>query len=183
MLGRGFYDPRSFSLMKISKTTTLGAVLLIVAVLVLWNKQQKEAPRPNQELSNDKNSSRPSNADSTSPVGKQEVSRKPPTSDTGNPDDTKEVILEKIHNTSVTYDPKELPKIVPYLNHDDPEVRRAAIDGMIVLGDSSAGNYLRAASKTARTPHEAVALEEAANYIELPPSKNFKLRKKVQPKN
>jgi hypothetical protein len=77
-------------------------------------------------------------------------------------------ILEEIHDASVTYDPKQLMKIEPYLLHPDSEVRQAAINGMIVLGDASAGALMRAAAAKAPSPQEAVALLEAADYVELP---------------
>ena len=77
-------------------------------------------------------------------------------------------ILAEIEQLSVTYDAKELPEIEPYLLHPDPEVREAAMNGMIVLGDSAAAPLLRKAAAGAANPKEAVALEEAAAYMELP---------------
>ncbi|WP_035601352.1 HEAT repeat domain-containing protein [Haloferula sp. BvORR071] len=83
-------------------------------------------------------------------------------------DEQRTAILGKIEEASVTYDPKGLPLIEPYLLHPDPEVRSAALNGMIVLGESGAAPMLREASKRAPTPKEAVALEETAAYLELP---------------
>jgi HEAT repeat protein len=84
--------------------------------------------------------------------------------------------LEKIHDASVTYDPAQLPVIAEFLLHENPEVRKAAIDGMIVLGDSAAAPLLRQAALSAPTPQEAVALEEAAAYMELPSASLLKKR-------
>jgi hypothetical protein len=84
---------------------------------------------------------------------------------------TREKILEEIHDAAVTYEASEIPKIEPYLLHSDPEIRQAAMDGMIMLGDAAAGPLLRKAAAIAPTPHEAVALLEAADYVELPPAK------------
>jgi hypothetical protein len=77
-------------------------------------------------------------------------------------------IFNEIEQASVTYDAKALPSIEPYLLHPDPEVRQAAMNGMVVLGDAAAGPLLRKAAEKAPTPKEAVALTEAADYIELP---------------
>lgn len=77
-------------------------------------------------------------------------------------------LLAEIEQLSVTYDAKELPKLEPYLLHPDPEVRKAAMNGMVVLGDSAAAPLLRRAAEKAPTPQEAVALTEAADFMELP---------------
>lgn len=86
-------------------------------------------------------------------------------------------ILEEIQDAAVSYNPSELPKIEPYLLHPDREIRQAAMNGMITLGDAAAGPLLRKAAALAPTPHEAVALIEAADYVELPPAK-FRRRSK-----
>jgi hypothetical protein len=83
-------------------------------------------------------------------------------------DDQRREILGKIEQASVTYDPKGLPLLEPYLLHPDPEVRTAALNGMIVLGEAGGAPLLREAAKKASTPKEAVALTEAADYLELP---------------
>lgn len=80
------------------------------------------------------------------------------------------VILGQIEDASVTYDAKALPLIEPYLLNADPVVREAAKNGMINLGDAAAGPLLREASRHASTPEEAMALSEAADYVELPPA-------------
>ena len=89
---------------------------------------------------------------------------------------TKEAILAQIEEASVTYDPKALPLIEPYLLHSDPAIREAAKDGMINLGDAAAGPLLREASLHAPTPQEAAVLSQAADYVELPPA-NVTLKK------
>ncbi len=82
--------------------------------------------------------------------------------------DSKQTTLDKMHEASITYDPSQLPVIRPYLVHPDAEIREAAVNAMVVLGDASAGPMLREAAKLAPTAKEAVAMEEAADYVELP---------------
>ena len=77
-------------------------------------------------------------------------------------------ILEAIHEASISYDAKELPKIQPYLIHPDAEVRAAALDGVLVLGDAAGAPLLRQAASTLKDPREAVKFLEAADYLELP---------------
>ena len=78
------------------------------------------------------------------------------------------IILEEINDAAVMYDPSYLPAIQKYLLHHYPEVRKAGINGMIVLGHRDASPMLREASKLAPSPHEAVAMLDAADYLELP---------------
>jgi hypothetical protein len=77
-------------------------------------------------------------------------------------------ILEAIHQASISYDAKELPKIQPHLIHPDAEVRAAALEGVLVLGDAAGAPLLRRAASTLKDPREAVKYLEAADYLELP---------------
>ncbi|MBT8037356.1 MAG: hypothetical protein KJO21_07410 [Verrucomicrobiae bacterium] len=86
-------------------------------------------------------------------------------------------ILEDLHKAAITYDAAELAKITPYLLHSHPDIRKAAIDAMITLGDAAAAPLLRTAAQNAPTPHEAVALLNAADYVELPSAK-IQIKKK-----
>lgn len=89
----------------------------------------------------------------------------------------KERILQAIEDAAVSYDARELPNIEPFLRHPDAEVRAAALRGMFTLGDAAAAPLLRAASRQAATPQEAVALIEAADYLELPSGSLIKARR------
>jgi hypothetical protein len=78
--------------------------------------------------------------------------------------------LAFLHDTSVTYDPAELPKIQPYLLSPDSEVQKAAIDAMVVLGDAAAAPMLREASRQTMDTDMVMEMLKAADYIELPPA-------------
>lgn len=86
----------------------------------------------------------------------------------------KEEILSVIEEASISYSAEELPKIQPYLSHPDPEVRAAAIQGMITIGEPAAAPLLRAAAQLAASTEEAKAMKEAADYVELPPGSMLK---------
>lgn len=78
-----------------------------------------------------------------------------------------EAAHEAITDLVVTYEPAAVPGIARYLAHSDPELRAAARDGLIQLGERAAIPFLEAAAKTAPA-EEAVALREAAEFLALP---------------
>ncbi len=93
----------------------------------------------------------------------------------------REAAMERLHNAATTYDAAQLVVIEPYLVDSDPELRAAAIDSMIILGDAAAVPMLRQAAKQVQAPAEVLALEKAADYLELPPvdvTQLLKMRKK-----
>ena len=81
---------------------------------------------------------------------------------------TNDVIFNVIQEASTSYNAKELPKIQPYLTHPDAEIREAAINGIINLGDAAGSPLLRAAAKNTTDSKEAVKMLQAADYLELP---------------
>jgi hypothetical protein len=142
-----------------------GAALLVAAAVMLLPRAKDvpppvEPPRTGQAAA----ASSKSGARESDTGAKPEAEAKPAALS----DEERMTILNTIEQASVTYDAKALPDIEPYLLHPDPEVRQAAMNGMIVLGDAAAGPLLRKAAEKAPTPKEAVALTEAADYIELP---------------
>ncbi|MEQ1748031.1 MAG: hypothetical protein ABL974_01305 [Prosthecobacter sp.] len=80
----------------------------------------------------------------------------------------RQTIMETIQTASISYDPIELPRIQPFLSHPDPEVRAAALNGIVMLGHAAGAPLLREAAKRAATPQEAVELLSKADYLELP---------------
>lgn len=84
------------------------------------------------------------------------------------PGTDRQVIREAIHAASISYDPVDLPRIQPYLSHPDPEIREAALNGILVLGHAAGAPLLRDAAKRATSPKEAALLLEKADYLELP---------------
>ncbi|MEN3943727.1 HEAT repeat domain-containing protein [Prosthecobacter sp. SYSU 5D2] len=112
-----------------------------------------------------------SNGSASNPVEFSPLSNSAPASSTQPAAEmtSNEIIMETIDDAAVSYDAKELPKIQPFLLHPDREVRKAALDGMVMLGDAAAAPLLRSAAKLAPSPEEAAAMNEAAAYVELPP--------------
>lgn len=86
--------------------------------------------------------------------------------------------LDMMRDAMVTYDPANLPVIARYLAHEDEALRAAALDNMLQMGEKAAAPLLRAAAKTA-APAEAVALLEAADFLELPSGAEFLRKRKA----
>jgi hypothetical protein len=83
-------------------------------------------------------------------------------------DGAKQKALEEIQLASISYDPAELPKMQPYLLHSDPEIREAALNGFVVLGDAQGAPLLRNAARQLTDPKEAAKYLEKADWLELP---------------
>jgi hypothetical protein len=93
----------------------------------------------------------------------------------------KQGILDAIQLASVSYDPSELPRIQPYLTHSDPEVRAAALNGIVVLGHAAGAPLLRDAASRITNRTEAAELLNKADYLELPSAPIKLLRQKLKP--
>lgn len=97
------------------------------------------------------------------------------------PGTDRQVIRDAIHTASISYDPAELPSIQPYLSHPDPEVREAALNGILVLGHAAGAPLLREAARHAASPQEAALLLEKADYLELPSAYDLMKARKASP--
>jgi len=73
-----------------------------------------------------------------------------------------------IEEAVTTYEPAAVKTIAPFLQDPDPEIRAAARDGLIQLGEQDAIPVLRLAATRMGNEAEATACREAANYLELP---------------
>ncbi len=57
------------------------------------------------------------------------------------------------------------------LSHPSKEVRQAALDGIMLIDDSSAAPGLRQIAATASDPQEVAEWLRSADFLELPPAK------------
>lgn len=79
-------------------------------------------------------------------------------------------LRDDIIRLASTYDVAQIPTIARYLQHKEETVRDTARIGLIQIGDAKAVPYLQTAALKARTPEEATALREAAEFLGLPNS-------------
>jgi hypothetical protein len=77
-------------------------------------------------------------------------------------------IIQAIQAAAMTYEPMKVPEIQPYLDHPDPSIRRAAMDGIVELGYPTGAPVLREAATRAATTEEAALLNAKADYLLLP---------------
>ena len=165
------------------KLALVGGIVLVLAVILVALKFSSEggAEDPAAEVARE-------TVGAKVPPRQSPQSRRVPTDEDGFVEDSKlsageleareaarEVILEKMHFAATSYDAAELPVIRPYLESPDPELRAAAVDAMLLLGDSSAGWMLREAAKRLGSVEEQKVMNEAAEYIEMPPANLTKI--------
>ncbi|HSH95708.1 MAG TPA: hypothetical protein VK968_16310 [Roseimicrobium sp.] len=114
-----------------------------------------------------------------SPAARASVSR-PTAVITPAAEPSKAADLNIMHEAMISYDPANLPVIARYLDHTDKELRTAALNNMLQMGDKAAAALLRKAAETAATPQEAVAMLDAATYLELPSGLELLKKKKAR---
>lgn len=77
--------------------------------------------------------------------------------------------LEKeIENAVVTYSPAGLPTFEKLLASGEPDIREAARDGLVRLGEKGGARLLRAATARLTEPEEIKRFQDTADYLELP---------------
>lgn len=77
-------------------------------------------------------------------------------------------ILDQLAELATDQSPSAIPKIAAYFEDPTPEIRSAARESMIQLGERAAIPYLLKAAESAATTEEAREFREAADFIELP---------------
>jgi HEAT repeat protein len=87
-----------------------------------------------------------------------------PAADPARLDEARSVIEAAV----VTYEPAGVKAIRPFLLDPDPQIRQAARDGMVQLGESDAVPLLRDAASKLEDPREIASLQEAADLLALP---------------
>lgn len=75
---------------------------------------------------------------------------------------------QNIEEAVTTYEPAAVKTIAAFLQDPDPNIRLAARDGLIQLGEQDAIPVLRLAATRMSDAAEATACREAADYLELP---------------
>jgi len=79
-----------------------------------------------------------------------------------------EEISNEIETAVVTYSPDALPIFEKFLASGEPDVREAARDGLLRLGEKGGAALLRRATARMTDPEEIKRFQEAADFLELP---------------
>jgi hypothetical protein len=163
--------------MKTKLLSGLSLLLFLSVILIVYLKSNQSPSRPLGEPSSNK--SLP--PDTTSAfvhkivAAKKERRSEDPTS------------LQKKEITSVATDLAEIEKLMDErdskvvtsllgkMHSPSKEIRQAALDGIMLIDDSSAAPELRKIAAIMRDPQESAAIIHSADFLELPPAKlNFK---------
>ena len=144
--------------MKPSSTAAILAVLALAGTAVFW---PENAGMPEEKGAAEERHS-----------GKAMASGKSPSPRESHPAPADPARLEEvaavIGDAVMTYEPAGVAAIRPFLLDPDPEIRRAARDGLVQLGEADAVPWLREAASKLEDPAEVAALREAADLLSLP---------------
>lgn len=174
------------------KQAILGISILLLATFAFFiTNQEDAATRP---IASEEKSKHAKKTTAPLAIERAPTSAVPPKQDTQtstespkeastNPLSTRDEIVDRMNEASVSYDPAQLPVIEPYLRNGDPAIRAAALDAILVLGHADGAPLLREAAKSAESSEEAANLEKAADFLELPPADLGKRRKNANPEN
>jgi hypothetical protein len=166
------------------KTILAGGLMLVIAIIIALKFTSDEVPASSPDAANQaadlaanrpKPAPRPTPTAQTRPGGSLGAT---PALTGEAAEKARAAAIEKMQEASTTYDAAQLPVIQPYLVSPDPELRAAAVDAMIVLGDASAGAMIREAAKSMTSLDEVKKMENAADYAELPPVDFKKMKKR-----
>lgn len=79
-----------------------------------------------------------------------------------------EAVMEAIQTATATHDARMIPLLARYLESDSADVRAAALQGLIELGDRAAIPYLKTAAQETKIPEEKIELTKAIEFLSLP---------------
>lgn len=85
-----------------------------------------------------------------------------------------EEVKHEILLLSVQYTAANVPKLGAFLTDPDSEIRTAALEGLVNLGESSASPVIRQAAMKLQDPEEIQAFEKAAAFLDLPSDNEVK---------
>lgn len=137
-------------------------VLLIALALMPWSKSRQGPPEPSDPA-------RPAPSKSSGPA-RRETPSLPSAQEAMAPLEPTELagILQRIEDAVTSYDPAGVKVLKDLLLDSHVEVRTAAREAMVQLGETDGIPVLRQAATRMQDPAEARACREAADFLELP---------------
>lgn len=85
-----------------------------------------------------------------------------------------EAVMDAIQTATATHDVRMVPLLARYLESDAADVRAAALQGLIELGERDAIPYLKLAAQETKIPKEKVELVKAIEFLSLPTLKEHR---------
>jgi hypothetical protein len=144
----------------------LGIIVTLVIVALVFIAGRSSKPSPESKSEAAATAKKETKAGSISSAG-NDTSREKFKSVPTTPERVEEV-SEIIINAVSTYVPAGAKLIQPYLLDPDPEIRTAAREGMVQLGESDGIPLLRDAASKLSDPLEIAEYHKAADMLELP---------------
>lgn len=89
--------------------------------------------------------------------------------------------MEAIQTATATHDVGMVPLLARYLESDAAEVRAAALQGLIQIGERDAIPYLKLAAQETKIPEEKIELVKAIEFLSLPTLKEHRDAIKASP--
>ena len=80
-------------------------------------------------------------------------------------------IIASLEEAAISYDAARLPEIIPHLYSEHAEIRSAATDALVTLGDASGAEAIQQAARFVTDPREAESMLQKAAFLSLPPGK------------
>lgn len=151
-----------------STRSYLLAAALIVAAVVFW-KIGQPAQKPSVVIT-----ARDTSAAAEPPRQRPAA---PPAAKSVAPIVVDELVREDIEKAVVTYSPDALPTFERFLASNEPDVREAARDGLVRLGEKGGGAILRRATARMTDPEEIKRMQETADWLELPSALDGPMKK------
>jgi hypothetical protein len=143
-----------------------GLLLALAALIYLASRPKSEPAAPlNAPQTSSNRSQRKAATSPTDPTSPQPKANLPP------------ALEEEIEAAVVTYSPEGLPTFERLLASGEPDIREAARDGLIRLGEKGGAALLRRASAKLTDPAEIQKFLETADYLELPSALEGPLKK------
>ncbi len=168
--------------MKNFKLSALGALLLVAAVSMAWHTLQSHPGLVATAPASERHDVHSATSDgSTRSVAHAQNHISGAQADNTVQAASRQEIIQQLQGAAVTYDPAQLTVIQPYLVDADPTLRSAAVNAMMVMGETSAAPMLRNAAKLLASSDEAKMYERKAAYLELPPIASEELASKIDP--
>jgi len=144
------------------------AITLVVGALIGWLMSNGHKPVPDEEVKTRSTPSAPASAKPRPPM---------PPKVTGAPVVVDAIVQSDIDSAVVLYSPEALPTFERFLASNEPDVREAARDGLVRLGETGGAALLRHATARMTDPEEIKRMLETADYLELPSALDGPLKK------
>ena len=155
----------------------LSLLLFLSVILVVYLKSNQSPSQSLEESSSNKLPRPTRNLASTHKNAIPEIARHSKSSIASEEKSIASVAVElaKIEKLMEERDSNLVISLLNKMHSTSKEVRQAALDGIMLIDDSTAAPELRKIAETMIDPQESAAIIHSADFLELPPAKlNFK---------